>query len=390
MPVPIPIDGGGGGGVSTPTATIYHAPENSMMDTLSSYGIGQNEYVLNDMENINSINYVVNTINGVVQSPEKKIGPNTGFGTQSSYIPFANNSWSYVSGGSTSVRFQRPFAGPGLQKDKIYWNGSLKATYDYIILQKSVVGAIYSTLVLGVVDEVYILAPSQINTVDVNVDFQLDKSTSRGKEVSSTWSIFKTDPLGTFLSIPAVDGVDYSLSTGTLTSDIIRLQFLTNYNFEVRLNVSGYTYASNPYLNYPAQTVPNSAAATYYFNTTTAPAPTVTYEIKVPKITPELSVPNAVLIGTNPFETYQNQLITVSSVLDIPSGYWKKTEGLTITYLTKSDSEWRDEINTNCNVVLEARDKITNELVLTRNGLGPFTLSFNIVSNYNLQFITTL
>jgi hypothetical protein len=387
MPVAPPVDPGGGGGGGPIMANIYHAPENSYIDQVSGYGIGQNEYVIDIDSGFGYINYIVNTINGVVQSPEKKITTNSGSGTESAYIPLTGTSWTYVSG-TPNVRFQRPFAGFGIQKDKVYWNGSLNATYQYILLQKSIVSTRYATLDISENPDVTtILTPGVIIPVTVNTLFQLDKSFCRGDEVSSTWTILKTDPAGTFASIPAVSGVDYLITTGTITSDLMKLKFLTNYNFEVKVNIAGYTFASNPYLNYPAQIVPNTAAATYYFNTA---APTVTYEIKIPTITAVATVPSAVQIGTNPLETYQNQLIDITSTIDISSGYWKKIEGVTTTLLTKSETEWRTEIESSCDVTLEARDKVTNELIFTRIGLGPFTVSFGVVSSYNLQFKTIL
>lgn len=391
MPVPPadPIGGGDPTGPVGPVASIYHAPENSYIDVVSGFGLYSNEYVLDIESGFGTIQYWLDISNGVAETPSKKISTNT-YGNWSPYIASSATSWTYdpATGSNPRIRFQRPMNGLGIQKDRVYWNGVLKATYQYITLQKSFAIAKYSTLdISGIPVTTTTLNANSTTTLTTGVLFQLDKGSSRGKEVSSTWTILKTDPAGTFQSQPAIAGVDYAMTTGTLTSDIIKLQFLTNYNFEVRLTVNGHTYASNPYQNFPAQTSTNNSTATFYFQTA---VPTVTYEIKIPTITSVLTVPNAVLVGSSPFETYQNQAINVESLLNLSTGYWKKIEGLTITPITKSDTEWRTEINASCDVILEARDKVTNELIFTRTGLGPFSISFAVVSSYNLQFKTTL
>lgn len=390
------------GGGASPTASIYHSPENSYIDIASGYGIGTNEYVIDIETGIGTIDYVVNTTNNIVQTPEKKIGVNNGYGTESDYINFSNNSWTYP-GGSTgtgyapNIRFQKPLSGIGIQKDKIYWNGILNATYTYLNLQKAIPIAQFITLTgLGVENVTTTLTPNSTTNITTGQKFRLSKELSRGKEISSSWVILKTDPAGTFQSAPTISGVDYSLTLGSLTSDKIEIQFLSNYNFEVKLNISGYTFASNPYQNYIGSSSTNTATATYYFSYSTV-TPTFDYEIKFPKLNATvITNPSTALIETNPLTTYQGQVINITPQLIIDSScYWKKidlTNTLPPELITKSESEWKSELASKCNITFELRKITTNAIVISQ--LIDITSSFDVtvqqIGDYKMQFITTL
>jgi hypothetical protein len=397
MPVPIDPGTGGGGSPDPVDASIYHAPEHYYIDIPSGYGIGKNEYVIDIVSGFGYINYFVDMTNGIVQSPAKKIGTNSGNGTESSYILFGN-SWDYVSGsGTPRVSFQKPYTGFGLQKDRILWNNSLNAIYTYLILQKAVPVCNYITLDGGGAEDVVsLLAPNSTTTISSGSKFRLNRANSRGADVSATWTILKTDPAGTFQSAPTTEGVDYALTLGTLSSPKIEIQFLSNYNFEVRLTISGYTFASNPYQNFIGNTQSNTTTTTYFFTASTV-TPTFDYEIKFPKISPDVTIsPSTSLISSSPITTYQNQVINVSADLTIDSScYWKKIDlsgSLPPELITKSESEWKNEIASKCDVILEIRRISNNELILSL----PFdinstsTITIQTTGDFNMKFITTL
>lgn len=403
FPVPVepPIGGGGSGGLGGGGASgtgmilnsyVVNTPNNSYFD-FGSAATTTFEYVVDVYDvDFRAIDYFMETSAGINFSPIKKIN---GFGA----VITSGYSWSSPSSYFTGrISIDRVVSGPGKFKDSTKWwvqnrdlygnpSGLVQfstTAYNYIYLQKSVAILKYKEGANPFTP----ISPNSTRSIVTNNVISLDKSSSRGKEVSSVWTFLKTDPNGTYQSIPAVNNVDYEFVSGGVGSDIIDIKFLSNNNFEVKVTVAGHTFDNNPYMVFPSQNVPNFNEAVYYFQTE---APAVTYEIKIPELSIGLFVPTSVLIGTTPFETYQNQQITVNSIVNLATGYWKKLEGsLPPVTIVKTEAEWRAEITSKCNIFFEARDKVTNNLIFTRTGLGPFTIAFTAASNYNLQFITTL
>lgn len=391
-----PITEGPGGipgtnpnGVPLTNSVVTSIPGNAYIDFADVSGSQKYKVTIKDTA-FYGFRYFIYKNRGIDYSPPHLINslgvtiPSTGWTWQRS--PSTTN--------GTVVTINREHSQAGKCSDTIDWynsstNVERSTTYSYLVLEKAVAVGSYADLITP--DVYFPLAPNSVKNVNVGDTFYLIKEFSRGKDVSNTWTVFKSDPAGSFTSVPAVAGVDYALVDGTtLANDECHLQLMQPYNFEFRLTTVGYTFNNNPYQNYPSITEPNTSVATYYFNTTEG---AFNYEVKIPKIDFTLDVPPAVLLGSDPFETYQNQLITVTPILDLSSGYWKKidvTNTLPPSFLTKTDEEWRDEITAKCNVILEARKKDTNELETTRVGLDPFTISLQQAILYNLQFKTTL
>lgn len=392
---PIGDGPGGSGGTGTSTGTpitesfLTSLPGGSYVDIFDDLN-GAQWYKVKVLDNsFYGIKFLINKEAGVVLNPVKLINQS------GLYIPNSSAAWTwkrptgFVNG--TEISIKRIYGAEGKFSDTINWYNTAShidqtLTTNYLVLAQAVP-------VCQLIDDdaITVLAPNSTTPTTVGDTYKLNKSYSRGKAVANTWAIFKTDPAGTFSGVPAVLGTDYTFVDGTnISSDEIHIQFTQMYNYEVRLTTSGHTFLNNPYEYYPAIQTGNSATSTYYFTTTDA---TIDYEIKVPKIDFTLDVPPAVLLGSDPFETYQNQLITVTPTLDLSTGYWKKVwldnSNPPVT-LTKSDSEWRAEITAKCDVILEARKKDTNELETTRIGLDPFTISLSYAIHYNLQFKTTL
>lgn len=310
--------------------------------------------------------------------------------------PSSNWTWKRTASttNGTIVTVARTYSEAGKCSDTVKWYNSSTniyqtTSYPHLVISKAVAVGVYSDLIDP--DIFTYLAPNSVKNVSVGQEFHLAKNFSRGKEVSNSWVVLKTDPAGSFTGIPAIAGTDFAFVGGTnINSDEMHLQLLQPYNFEFRLTTVGYTFNNNPWQNFPSVTQPNTSTATYYFNTTVG---VYNYEIKIPEIEFMLDVPPAVLLGTDPFETYQGQLITVTPELDLSTGEWKQINAVgppSPVILTKTDEEWRAEITAKCDVILEARKKDTGELETTRVGLEPFTISLLQATNYNLQFVTTL
>ncbi|MEO6306080.1 MAG: hypothetical protein ABIP51_23230 [Bacteroidia bacterium] len=374
--------GTGGTGGTSPVVSYSSIPANKYIDIsdFQNYTIG--------LYNFNYIDYYMDKVNNSTIAPQliDIIGANISSGhTYTNLTPTS---------GATVV-IKRLLTGLGVQKDRILIDSSLYGSYQYLTLQRSVPVVQYITLVSGTPDITTNIAPNSTTTLTPSQIFRLTKSLSRGAEISSVWSIYKTDPAGSFLSVPAVVGVDYSI-TGTLTSNSIDLQFLTNYNFEVRLNIAGYTFQSNPYLNLPSDTAPNSTTAIYYFQAATVSS-TFNYEIKLPKLSPSTVIlPSTSIVETSPLTTYQNQVISITAVPETSVNcYWKKidlTGGLPPVLLLKSDSEWIAELTSKCNITFEIRRISNNEIILTKlvDITSPFDITIQPTGDFNMQFITTL
>ena len=61
-----------------------------------------------------------------------------------------------------------------------------------------------------------------------------------------------------------------------------------------------------------------------------------------------------------------------------------------IEILSKTEAEWKAEMLLRCNVTLEIRKKVTNELIDTKIGLGPFTIKLQSIDDFTLGFKTQI
>lgn len=382
-----PTDGGGGGGTGgTITLNDQNVLSNiyfDMTDPDAWYGyIGQ---IVTTSTFQWYFNYYMNKTGGVDLGGGVKIAPNGD--------TLGNDDTTLTGTGATTFGIHRKIGTtPGFFSDTWGIGGSFK-TNQYLILQTAVAIAffnLYDTSGFPLIGQT--LGLNSITSIGIGVPFAISNGFSRGKDVSSGWTILKTAIDGSYTNVPAVVGVDYELLTGNLTTTKMKLQFISSNNFTIKLNVAGYTFANNPYLNYPTNTWSNNNSGTYFFNTASS---TVDVNIKFPKVSVLPTISSDLLLGTTPFETYQNQLITITPTLDLTGAYWHQfpvSSPSTITDLTttKTLSDWEAEMISVLNIVLEVRNKLTNELILTRNGLDPYTILLQQPNTYTLQIKTSL
>lgn len=341
-----------------------------------------------------ALGYDIYTLNNTQYVTPKRIDSNGNIIT-------SGFSWMRPSGTTNDVfvPFKRQVTGVGVQQDWMYayfqqtqdTNGpsipvqtldeQYVANISYLTLQQ----AVSVTKFTDASNNTVILANNSSLNIVTGTTYKFDKTLNRGDEASSVWGIYKTDPAGSFQQQIAVAGTDYNLVTGNLNSDVIEIQFLTSYNFEVHNECAGYTFSNNPFATY-SDTTTNRSVLTHYFVTTES---IYYYEITFPRITTTFTVPTDVLVDDVPFTTYQGQQITVNSTLDLTTASWiRKTTDSSVPdiTITKSDSEWRTEILNRCNVTLEVRNSASNILLLSQNGLGPYSIVVNDVNSYTAQF----
>ena len=375
------------GGVGGGSSSVFYSsvPSNMYIDAVVPF---YENYTI-ALSNFYNIDYYIDKLNNVTISPQL-IDLN---GLNTSLDHTYSNSYSTI---ASSVVVKRIINGLGLQKDRVLIDSILYGSYQYLSLQRAISVVQYMTVVSSSVTSTTLIAPNSTTTITPSQIFRLNKALSRGAEISSNWEVYKTDPLGTFLSIPAILGVDYSLTIGTLASDLIQIQFLSNYNFELRVNLSGYTFNNNPYYLDLSDLSTNSSITAYFFQAATI-APTFTYEIKLPRLSPNLTItPTTSLVSTTPITTYQNQIISISTLPETNVNcYWKKIDlsgTLAPQILLKSDAEWLAEITTKCNIVFEIRKITSNELILTKiiDVNSSFNVTIQSTGDFNMQYITTL
>lgn len=336
------------------------------------------------------VDYFLNYVNNNLLGTPSKIGTNglvTGL-THSYQID------GYTNGNTIIVPFTRNINGVGRQQDQINFFRTDGVTttqtdtgiFDFVTLQQAVPitvqrnpadNTIIGTLGSGV----------NING-SVGTTYRLDKSTNRGDQVSSVWVILKYDPVAGTTPITATPGSDYTLIAGTLSSDIIDIQFLSSsFNYRVQNIATGYTFSNNPYYDIAGDTSPNTQLNSndFILNSTT-----ITYQILFPQVDMTLSVASNVQIATNPLTTYQNQYVTIQGIILSSTGYYKQVNGSVITPITKIASDWLVEMNSLCNVVLNITDKVSGALYKTINGFGPYSIWLSNINKYNFTYITTL
>lgn len=336
------------------------------------------------------IDYFLNIVNNNLLGTPSKIGTNglvTGL-THSFQID------GYTNGNTINVPFTRNINGIGRQQDQINFSRTDGVTttqtdtgiFDFVTLQQAVPVTIQrnpaDNSIIGTLG-------SGVNvSASVGTTYRLDKSTNRGDQVSSIWSILKYDPIAGTTPVVASPGSDYTLVSGNLSSDIIDIQFLSSsVNYRVQNIVIGYTFSNNPFYDIAGDTSPNTQLVSNDFILSST---SITYQILFPQLDMSLSVASDVEIGTNPLTTYQNQYITIQSIILSSTGYYKQVNGSVITPLTKTDSDWLNEMTALCNVVLSITDKSTGTLYQTISGFGPYSIWLPNINNYNFTYITTL
>jgi len=260
-------------------------------------------------------------------------------------------------------------------------------TWDYVILQKAVPVTQRldptATTLIGVLGN-----NTSINATNGEI-FCLNKSLSRGKELSSAWIVLKYDPNAGTTPVTAIPGVDYTLSSGTLTSDTIKIAFInSSFNFIVQNTCSGYTFQNNPYYVPVGTTGSNDGLAQYSFILN---VPNVTFNVLFPQLDVSMSVPSDSELGTDPLKTYQGQAIQVQAIVLGSTGSWiKKTPNAPDTTIVKTDDDWMAEMTNRCTVTLQVSEKTTGNIILTRDGFGPYNISLQTIELYTLKYVTAL
>lgn len=380
----------GGGGTTASIGTTYVSTTYNNLYFDLSGAESYTDYILYPDADFYGVKYYKRVKNSVTLIPPVQI-------RQTDIVVTNNNLYSWTVNDTPVCNIRRHW-GIGKQEDAIDWFVLSGTQYlystdlaTYLILQKAVPVTEYVTLNSSNGELISSIISSNSSTnITVGTNFKLKKNLSRGKEVSSSWSFLKTDPNGAFINQPAVINVDYELISGTSTSNEIIMKFITSFNFTIKQIVSGYTFNNNPFEIFANQLEGNTVTSSYFFNTTAFSFDT---EIKFPKVETTLFVPALALLGSNPFKTYQNQPITITPTLDLTTSFWKQfpiSNPSSITLLIKTLEEWKVEMNLRCNIILEVRDKETNALILTKEGLEPYTILLQDIKSFNLQIKTIL
>jgi hypothetical protein len=339
-----------------------------------------------------AINYYLNIVN------------NNTLGTPTTInalgLPVTSNSYittNYTVGNNFGATFTRNISGVGLQQDQIsLYRGSDPVfnvlqqydtgIYNYGILQAAVPITIQRNQTTNAI--IGTLGNNNVIVGSMGAIYRLDKSTNRGDQVNSVWQIWKFDPIAGTTPVPAIAGTDYVVIAGTLTSDVIDIQFINfSVNMQVRNIATGFTMANNPYYNFANDTTSNTAINTTIFQLVTT---SIFYKITYPILDVSLSVPSDVLIGTVPFSTYQGQMIGIQAEVLANSGIYNQVNGSVTTPITKTATDWQTIMTTDCNVVLNISDKVTGTIYQTLNGFGPYSIALPNVNNYNFQYATSL
>jgi len=350
---------------------------------------------------LQAIDYRLTTIANTVFTPGQIIDINGN-------IIFTTPSWQTPNTGYAfpTVDFKRTVTAIGKYTDSIYirtllqspigaldpdavprTNNEGSGDYSFIALQK----ATSVTIQRDPTTNAIITTLGNNSTIGTSIGpvFRLDKSTSRGDENMSEWKIFKYDPISGTSPVLATLGVDFNFVTGNAMADVIDITFLTaSFNFIIQNHSAGYTFDNNPYFLFPLDNEGNDDIISHNFNLVVT---SISYEVLFPQLDLQLTIPSASLISSNPITTYQNQPITVDTIVLNSTGYWKKKNPpASDVFISKTDLEWKNEMITRCNIVLEIRNKTTNALLQTKSGFGPYNVLIQDINNYNFQFKTTL
>lgn len=382
-PTQLPIgdsNSGGGGTTGSSLPSFWVSPPGNSYADYNDLALKQ---LLSFQVSSTSLYYIDYTMN-----IKDNVTVNTEIGTNGLALP-SGTQHSWVNNGSFTgaLTFYRYSGSPGKQHDTVVWvdnsNGTSNIAFDYVTLQLAIPVTQYT-----ISGSTSILSPNSSTNITFGQTVTLSKALNRGDEKVSNWKILKSDPAGSFNNIEATQGVDYQFTSGNLESDDVIIDFLNgSFNYSVQNIVEGYNFASNPYNAFPNEIGTNTSVSTHNFILT---ASSVTYDILIPQI--DISYSSGLLTGTDfTVDTcYQNSSVVISPSINIASGHWiKKGVGSDETII-KSSEEWSDYISTNCNITLEVREKTSNTLVVSRNGLNDVSIKIPTISTYTLKYITQL
>jgi hypothetical protein len=294
---------------------------------------------------------------GAGNSGENIFGPyNFYYSTPGTYTPRLEILWRKDNSGSGYTSFIKPGLNTG---DNVKTFPSI-TIFQHAVAVTSVTGVgtftgnPYSSTVV-----------SHTFSAAVGFNYTFNKSTNRGDAVSSNWIIEK-NVSSTWVT--ASVGVDYNI-TGTLTTDVIVLDFLLVGNYRITNNVSGTTSGS-------AGTNTNQVYS--YVNTFVAIPITVTNTVTLPivsaVVTPVVAFGNSI-VNLSPLEGITMFTISVDAALDITSASFSEFAQYggsppdTTTVKTLTAPEWEAWINGNCTVHCNIYD-INNSNIIVQQAIG--------------------
>lgn len=227
----------------------------------------------------------------------------------------------------------------------------------------------------------------QTANISINSLVRVNKGKSRGKEISSGWTVQVRDSNGNFIN--AVQGTDYTITFGNLSTDILEIKVTQPKVFRIINNISGYTTSNNIFPGTGYGNVSVNDDSTFYILNVQGVIENNQDIITLPKINAQVTIQNQ--ISATPVQTgYASANITVIGSLDTASGNYSIKDLNTgiITNVPMTEAQWIQEFNTRTNIKLEIRRKTTNEVVISKDGLGPH-LNINTPSgDFIVQFKT--
>ena len=263
-----------------------------------------------------------------------------------------------------------------------YVNMQQPEYYIYKVFQKSIA-------IIEDVSSSPIIVNGQTSNVSLNALVRVNKGKSRGKEVGSNWVVQVKDSSGNFIN--AVQGTDYSITFGSLGSDIMEIKVTQPKIFRIINNVFGYTTANNNFPGTGYGSVNVNEDSTFYILNVQGVVENNQDIITLPKINAEVTIQNQ--ISSTPVQTgYSGANISVKGIIDNSSGNYSIKDLNTgiITNVPMTEAQWIQEFNTRTNITLEIKRKGSNEVIVTKDGLGPHTNINTPVGDFIIQFKTIL
>lgn len=264
------------------------------------------------------------------------------------------------------------------------WPAAPMNTHEYYIFkvfQKSV--AIIEDLTANAV------VNGQTKTATINSVIRVSKAKSRGKDLSSSFSIQVKDSSGNFVS--AVQGSDYSITFGSLSSDVLEIQVTQPKVFRILNKIAGFTSSNNTYPGTGTGGVSLNEDSTFYILDVQGELVNTQDIITLPKISPSITIQNQTTSNPNP-TGYSGASISVIGLIDIASGSYNTKDLNTgiVTSITMTEAQWIQELSARTNISLEIKYKTNSQVLVTKTGLGPHTNISLPIGDFIAQFKTTL
>lgn len=213
-----------------------------------------------------------------------------------------------------------------------------------------------------------------LNDMEYGDTLTLNKSNNRGSSVSSQWTIYKQDSNGIYQI--ASSGVDYTLLSGTLTSDTIQVRWETDGYFKIVNRAEGQSSVSSG-VNYDESNLIIPVGISV--------VETITLPLVETSITPQVVYTNTI-VSTDPLVGVDTFTIDVSATVDTSQAEWSQTINSTTTIIPMTQVTWTSELLARCNIKCQV--KSGNTIVQQANGLGPHQFTLN-AGEYNIGYLIT-